>query len=75
MHGRARRTPANLQIDAGFLSQLRGHVAAREIERGIACLRSRQHLIAKLEPSQENAARLLAHLGKWIDIGFSGRRL
>ena len=70
--GARRGPPANLQIDAGFLSQLREHVAAREIERGIACLRSRQDLIANLDPSQENAARLLAHLAIWIDIGFSG---
>jgi len=47
-------------------------VAAREIERGIACLRSQQDLIANLDPSQENAAHLLAHLAIWIDIGFSG---
>jgi tetratricopeptide (TPR) repeat protein len=70
--GARRGPPANLQIDAGFLSQLREHVAAREIERGIACLRSRQDLIANLDPSQENAAHLLAHLAIWIDIGFSG---
>jgi tetratricopeptide (TPR) repeat protein len=70
--GARRGPPASLQIDAGFLSQLREHVAAREIERGIACLRSRQDLIANLDPSQENAARLLAHLAIWIDIGFSG---
>jgi tetratricopeptide (TPR) repeat protein len=70
--GVRRGPPANLQIDAGFLSQLREHVAAREIERGIACLQSRRDLIAILDPSQENAARLLAHLAIWIDIGFSG---
>jgi tetratricopeptide (TPR) repeat protein len=70
--GARRGPPANLQIDAGFLSQLREHVVAREIERGIACLRSRQDLIANLDPSQENAAHLLAHLAIWIDIGFSG---
>ncbi len=70
--GARRGPPANLQIDAGFLSQLREHVAAREIERGIACLRSQQDLIANLDPSQENAAHLLAHLAIWIDIGFSG---
>jgi tetratricopeptide (TPR) repeat protein len=68
----ARRTPADLQIDAGFLSQLREHVAAREIERGISCLQSQQELIANLDPSQENAAHLLAHLAIWIDIGFNG---
>jgi tetratricopeptide (TPR) repeat protein len=81
MHAR-RGTPAHLPtdlapidlvaIDPGFLSQLREHVAAREIERGIACLRSHQDLIAKLDPSQENAARLLAQLAIWTDIGFNG---
>jgi len=70
--GARRGPPATLQIDAGFLLQLREHVAAREIERGIACLRSQQDLIASLDPSQENAAHLLAHLAIWIDIGFSG---
>ncbi len=70
--GARRGRPGNLQIDAGFLSQLREHVAAREIERGIECLRAQQDLIANLDPSQENAARLLAHLAIWIDIGFSG---
>jgi tetratricopeptide (TPR) repeat protein len=68
----ARKTPANLPIDAGFLAQLREYVAAREIERGIACLQSHQDLIANLDPSQGNAARLLAQLAIWTDIGFSG---
>jgi tetratricopeptide (TPR) repeat protein len=72
MHGRTQRSPANLPIDPGFLTQLREHVAAREIERGIACLRSHQELIASLDPTQENAARLLAQLAIWTDIGFSG---
>src|SRR5258708_10882206 len=70
--GARRGPPANLQIDAGFLSQLREHVAAREIERGIACLRSQQDLISNLDPSQENAAHLLAYLGIWVDSGVRG---
>src|SRR5258708_7691551 len=70
--GARRGPPANLQIDAGLLSQLREHVAAREIESGIACLRSQQELIANLDPTQENAARLLAHLAIGIDTGSSG---
>jgi tetratricopeptide (TPR) repeat protein len=73
----ARRTVAKLPvghvpIDAGFLSQLRKHVAAREIELGIRCLRSHLNLITNLDPCQENAARLLAQLAIWTDIGFSG---
>jgi tetratricopeptide (TPR) repeat protein len=68
----APRTPVSLSIDASFLSQLQEHVAAREIECGIACLRSRHDLIANLDPSQQNAARLVAHLAIWTDIGFTG---
>ncbi|MGA7136517.1 MAG: hypothetical protein WBZ14_02490 [Terriglobales bacterium] len=73
----ARKTPAKLStdrapIDAGFLSQLQEHVAAREVDRGIRCLQSRQDLIARLDPSQENAARFVAQLAIWTDIGFSG---
>src|ERR1700730_6954678 len=64
--------PANLQLDAGFLSQLRQDVAAREIERGNERLRSTRGWIANLDPSQDDPARLLAHLAIWIDIGFSG---
>jgi tetratricopeptide (TPR) repeat protein len=70
--GARRGIPANLPVDARFLSQLREHVVARDIERGIACLRSHHDLIANLDPSQENAARLLAQLAIWTDIGFSG---
>lgn len=74
----ARRTAAAdppidlVPIDNGFLSQLEQDVAAREIERGIASLRAHQDLIAQLDPSQKNAARLLAQLAIWTDIGFSG---
>jgi tetratricopeptide (TPR) repeat protein len=76
----ARKTPARLPIDrapidAGFLSQLQAHVAEREVDRGIACLQSRQNLITRLDPSQQNAARFVAHLAIWTDIGFSGPRL
>jgi tetratricopeptide (TPR) repeat protein len=70
--GARRGTTASPPIDAGFLAQLQQHVAAREIERGIACLRSHQDLIARLDPSQGNAARLVAHLAIWTDIGFTG---
>src|ERR1700677_4672351 len=59
-------------IDRAFLSELREHVAAREIERGIACLQRRHDLIGKLDPSQQNAARLAAQLAIWTDIGFTG---
>jgi tetratricopeptide (TPR) repeat protein len=68
----ARKTDASLPIDAGFLAQLQQHVAAREIERGIACLASRSDLTAPLDSSQKNAARLMAHLAIWTDIGFTG---
>lgn len=79
--GARRSTPANLpggtapsgivRIDPAFLSELREHVAAREIERGIACLDQHRDLIARLDPSQQNAARLVAQLAIWTDIGFA----
>ena len=68
----ARKNSADLEIDADFLRQLQQHVATREIERGIACLQSQPELIAQLNPSQKNAAQLLAHLTIWTDIGYSG---
>jgi tetratricopeptide (TPR) repeat protein len=70
--GARRGIPASRQIDAGLLAQLEEYVAAREIERGITCLRSHQDLIAHLDPAQENAARLVAQLAIWTDIGFAG---
>ena len=78
--GARRDIPANLPIGSGpidptFLSDLREHVAAREIERGIACLQAHQDLIAKLDPSQKNAARIVAQLAIWTDIGFTGPSL
>jgi tetratricopeptide (TPR) repeat protein len=78
--GARRDTPANLPIgsrpiDPAFLSDLRDHVAARAIERGIACLQAHQDLIAKLDPSQEHAARIVAQLAIWTDIGFTGPSL
>jgi tetratricopeptide (TPR) repeat protein len=68
----ARKSPGNLSIDTNFLTRLEHHVAAREIERGIECLRENSDLIEKLDPSQADSARLLAHLAIWIDIGFKG---
>lgn len=80
--GARRGIPANLPagaapigtapIDPALLSELREHVAAREIERGIACLQQHHDLIGKLDPSQQNAARLAAQLAIWTDIGFTG---
>lgn len=55
-----------------FLSQLRRHIAARQVGTGIACLRAHQQLLDDLDPRQENAARLVAHLAVWVDIGFDG---
>ena len=66
-----RRSHAKFQIEHGFLADLRGHVAAREIERGLACLESNSGLISGLEPAQPNAGRVLVLLAIWSDIGFS----
>ncbi|MGB7150542.1 MAG: tetratricopeptide repeat protein [Terriglobales bacterium] len=78
--GARRGIPANLPagsvpIDPAFLSELREHVAAREIERGIACLQAHHGLIERLNPSQQNAARLAVQLAIWTDIGFAGPSL
>jgi tetratricopeptide (TPR) repeat protein len=80
--GKRRGTLANLPADAAptitspidpaFLSELREHVAAREIARGIASLEQHHDLIARLDPSQKYAARLAAQLAIWVDIGFAG---
>ncbi len=76
----ARKTPAKVPIDSAmnsepisvFISQLREHVGAREVERGISCLRKHEDLIADVDPNGDNAARLLAQLAIWTDIGFGG---
>jgi len=70
--GARRGSPATEPIDEAFLSQLQEHVAAREIERGLTCLRSHQDVIAAIDPHQPNAARLLVLVAIWSDIGFSG---
>src|ERR1700733_9283543 len=60
------------RIDDGLLSQLQEHVAGREIERGLGCLRAHQDVIGAIDARQPDAARLLALLAIWSDIGFSG---
>jgi tetratricopeptide (TPR) repeat protein len=70
--GVRRASPANGQIDEGMLSQLQGFVATREIERGLACLRSNRDVIAAIDAAQPDAARLLALVAIWSDIGFGG---
>ena len=68
--GAPRGSAAKSEIDEGFLSQLREHVAAREIERGLACLAAHQNVIAAIDPRQPHAARLLVLVAIWSDIGF-----
>ncbi len=58
-------------IDERLLSELQEHVAAREIERGLGCLRAHQDVIAGLDARQAGAARLLVLLAIWSDIGFA----
>src|SRR5215469_12866938 len=55
-----------------FLAQLRRHIAAREVGSGISCLRSHIQIIDRLDPQQDNAARLGAHFAVWVDIGYDG---
>jgi tetratricopeptide (TPR) repeat protein len=58
-------------IDNRLLSKLQQHVASREVEQGIQCLEAHHQVIADLSPAQQNAARLIAQLAIWIDIGFN----
>jgi len=64
-------SPPAAPIDDALLSALQEHVAAREIERGLGCLRSHQHVITAIDPRQAGAARLLVLLAIWSDIGFA----
>jgi tetratricopeptide (TPR) repeat protein len=59
------------QIDESFLFQLQRHVAAREIERGLSCLRSHDNVISAIDHRQPNAPRLLVLVAIWSDIGFA----
>lgn len=59
------------QVDEVLLAQLQEHVAAREIERGLSCLRSQEDTISAIDHRQPNAARLLVLVAIWSDIGFS----
>jgi tetratricopeptide (TPR) repeat protein len=70
--GVRRASQANGQSDEGLLSQLQQYVATREIERGLACLRSHQDVIAAIDAAQPDAARLLVLVAIWSDIGFGG---
>ncbi|HTR26550.1 MAG TPA: tetratricopeptide repeat protein [Terriglobales bacterium] len=58
-------------IDERLLSELQEHVATREIERGLDCLRAHQHVLADIDARQAGAARLLVLLAIWSDIGFA----
>jgi tetratricopeptide (TPR) repeat protein len=71
MAGR-RDSQTTARVEGGLLSQLQEYVAAREIERGLDCLRAHQDVIAAIDARQPDAARLLALVGIWSDIGFSG---
>jgi tetratricopeptide (TPR) repeat protein len=66
------RAPVPQSIDADLLSRLQQHVAEREVESGIRCLQSLQPFLSELSPSHEGAARLIAQLAIWTDIGFNG---
>jgi tetratricopeptide (TPR) repeat protein len=64
-------SPAGNSIDEAFLSQLQAHVAAREVERGLACLASHKNVIAGIDPTEPHATRLLLLVAIWSDIGFA----
>jgi tetratricopeptide (TPR) repeat protein len=67
----AKDRQARAQIEESLLLELQAHVAAREIERGLACIAAHKEIIAGIDPAQPNAARLLVLLAIWSDIGFA----
>jgi len=64
-------SPTTAPIDERLLSELQEHVAAREIERGLGCLRTHRDVIAGVDARQAGSARLLLLLAIWSDIGFA----
>jgi tetratricopeptide (TPR) repeat protein len=65
-------SPDTSRIDSTLLSELQELVATREIERGLACLRSHASVIAGLDARQAGGAPLLALVAIWSDMGFGG---
>jgi tetratricopeptide (TPR) repeat protein len=70
--GARRDSAANGRVRESLLSELQEHVASREIERGLACLRAHESAIAAVDCRRAGAARLLALIAIWSDIGFAG---
>ena len=70
--GARRDSAANGRVNESLLSELQEHVAARQIESGLACLRAHESAIAAVDCRQAGAARLLALVAIWSDIGFGG---
>jgi tetratricopeptide (TPR) repeat protein len=70
--GARQDSAANRRVNESLLSELQEHVASRQIESGLASLRAHEEAIAAVDCRQAGAARLLALVAIWSDIGFGG---
>lgn len=60
----------NLEITDLLLRELKEHVAARQVSKGIALLDANQQLFTALDPQQKNAAAFVGYVAQWVDIGY-----
>jgi tetratricopeptide (TPR) repeat protein len=59
-----------VEIPNNLLARLKRDIVGRRIECGMTCLREHEHLLAALDPKQEDACALVGYLAQWVDIGF-----
>jgi tetratricopeptide (TPR) repeat protein len=66
----ALRIRKNVEIPDSLLRELKEHVAARQVSRGIELLDRHQQLFSSLDPEQKNAAAFVGYVAQWMDIGY-----
>lgn len=66
----APRIKKNIEITDSLLRELKDHVAARQVSKGIALLDANQQLFSTLDPQQKNAAAFVGYVAQWVDIGY-----
>ena len=55
---------------SALIAQLRGDLAFRRLQQGMAALASHRELILSLEPGMRNSGVLLGLVAQWVDAGF-----
>lgn len=66
----APRIKKSIEITGLLLRELKEHVAARQVSKGIALLDANQQLFTALDPQQKNAAAFVGYVAQWVDIGY-----